>query len=120
VWWEDSSCDVHVTYSSSGKKDSELIFNLQDIDPESITLKTEDPDVACGNYCKDLPKSPIAASVSFSTTNDNKAIADWSYLLGKHHDKSEGGFMFIEAYGPRFKKAFEHAVRLCGGKPSTF
>jgi S1-C subfamily serine protease len=120
VWWEDSSCDVHVTYSSSGEKDSELIFNLQDIDPESITLKTEDPDVACGNYCKDLPKSPIAASVSFSTTNDNKAIADWSYLLGKHHDKSEGGFMFIEAYGPRFKKAFEHAVRLCGGKPSTF
>jgi hypothetical protein len=72
------------------------------------------------------------AEMTFETRNQAPLI-DTEYhfvhpqLQGKDHetnsrDKSyQAGIALDDVkYAPRFKKAFRHAVVLCGGRPSTY
>ena len=62
-------------------------------------------------------------TINFRTTNDIETIT-WNYEpeTTPHHFKPEKARIFLHnaAYAQRFMKAFQHAVILCGGKPSTF
>jgi hypothetical protein len=73
-----------------------------------------------------------AGEVEFHTRNELPAIGDdsvttYAELTGSDHEsthhgtKSKSWFIVDDvSYGERFAKALEHAVELCGGKPSRF
>jgi S1-C subfamily serine protease len=111
-----------VTHHDRKKPDWDFIleFDLKDIDPNSIVVKAEDLDgIMCGDkLCAPRPKvpTPILATVWFITTNDVKTVT----VIGWGDEMSRGSFLLTEEYAPRFAKALTHAVKLCGGKPSTF
>jgi V8-like Glu-specific endopeptidase len=113
-----------VTHHDRKKPDWDFIleFDLKDIDPNTIKVKLVDLDgIMCGaKLCMPRPEvpTPIDAEVRFSTTNDIETIKSISPI--SFPDRNTGGFLLTEEYAPRFAKALTHAVKLCGGKPSTF
>ncbi len=121
--------DVHSFHSET--------FNLRDIDPQSIKVRTFDSHNDVFN-CTDPEQVQLyqlncdQAEVVFSTRNDASAIDEDSLtifekLQGAEHEargkRKESGAAFIVDdvnYADRFAKAFKHAVELCGGRPSKF
>jgi hypothetical protein len=56
------------------------------------------------------------------TWNDRKKIKNWAFLSypdSLPEPQNELSFVLDADYSVRFEKAFKHAVKLCGGKPST-
>jgi hypothetical protein len=111
-------------------------FNLRDIDPNSITVKTY--DLHRTYDCSDPEEVKLrelncdSAEVFFATTNDAGAInkenvTTFTKLTGADHESRNayktGKSWFIVndvPYAQRFAKAFKHTVELCGGKASKF
>lgn len=88
-------------HSSDQTVESNDRFNLRDFDPNTISLQK----IPGGNYL-----------FTARTTNDELKIEDRA-----HEQKTNSvTFELDPDYGPRFTKAFKHAVELCGGKPSKF
>jgi hypothetical protein len=83
----------------------QYLFNLKDIEPDSIKFYEYDRSVT---------------HVRFNTRNYAHTIEE------KHGDGGNGFFQQATLdlptleYAARFAKALKHAVILCGGKPSTF
>lgn len=80
-------------------------FDLGDIDPSAISFQKW-------------------GAFTAKTTDDEKKIELKDELAISHdvipiHTNSIS-FVLDKEYGPRFVKAFKHAVELCGGKPSKF
>jgi hypothetical protein len=102
-------------------------FDLADIDPNSIAVKTFDTyqDVFT---CQD----PEGAEVVFMTRNGATAIKEEyvstpTKLNGADHEqrsssKQQKMWLVVDDadYAQRLAKAWKHAVELCGGKPSKF
>jgi hypothetical protein len=111
-------------------------FNLRDIDPNSITVKTYDLhhayDCSDPEAVKAHDLSCDSAQVSFATANDAGTISDdtvrtYTKLTGADHESKSSSktnkcwFIVNDvAYAQRFAKALKHAVELCGGKASRF
>ncbi len=112
-------------------------FNLGDIDPESIKVKTYDlhKDVfSCADpeQVKLYELSCDNAEIEFLTRNGLTAISEegvktFTKLTGSDHElrtasKSNKCWLVVDdvAYAQRLAKALKHAVELCGGKPSRF
>lgn len=119
--------------------DSSITFNLGDIDPQSIKVRTYASNamgMSCDGYsAEELQMRRMncdEAEVTFSTHNDRPVIEKkfhsvYPNLTGADHEfRSESKeykafFAFDDvAYAERFEKAFRHAVELCGGRPSAF
>jgi V8-like Glu-specific endopeptidase len=107
-----SGCRVHFAYTESkdGKEifRSEPMFNLDDIDPTTISLRAI--------LGKDQPGTNDLFVAH--TQNDAKKIV-WK-VNGAENTDSKVIFIFPRDYGVRFARAFGDAVEVCGGKPSTF
>jgi hypothetical protein len=92
-------------------------FNLADFDPNTVDSNTGDADLA-------------GRIVVFSTTNDKKLIHCSSVTLNGGQRKPTACIPAVDdteqlrfsskEYTERFAKALRHAIKLCGGKPSTF
>jgi hypothetical protein len=112
-------------------------FNLRDIDPNSITLKTYDLHHAWGD-CSDPETAKTneltcdSAEIEFLTRNgatsmDVEAVETFTKLTGAEHEsrstaKKNKCWLTVDdvPYAQRLAKALKHAVELCGGKPSKF
>jgi hypothetical protein len=139
--WEygnPSQCDIKATVTSHEvaredgsvyEDDTVFIFNLNDIDPKSVSVthvpgvlgpetgimfetKNELPNIACKTVIKtkgeDYGKTMREA--------DGKDRCNWGMA-----SSSYVGFDFQSiSYAKRFARALRHAVELCGGKPSPF
>ena len=113
------------------------LFNLRDIDPSTIKLKTFDLSKDVFD-CSDPEQVKLYgldcnfADVDFLTRNGVPSIEDntvqtYTKLTGADHQsqsisKTNHGFFSVTdtAYAQRFAKALKHAVELCGGQPSKF
>lgn len=111
-------------------------FNLRDLDPNSITVKTYDLhhayDCSDPEEVKAHDLSCDSAQVSFQTTNDagtidEERVRTFTKLTGADHESrsnykaSECWFIINDVpYAQRFAKALKHAVELCGGKAPKF
>jgi len=112
------------------KRDSVVSFNLGDIDPTTIKLGT--PRGTYGDLKKKthFDNPPSMVEVHFATSNNLDRIQvlyPYSSYLKDRPEKAhaccgmgEWGIAVKPDYAPRFVKALDHAVQLCGGKPSTF
>jgi len=105
-----------------------LAFNLADIDPASIQVVQK-----AGGPNDGVHDINPHTYIRFTTTNNLKRINAY----GAYDSKTEkwtssypnlysnvpsfgNGFSVTPEYAARFTKALQHAVTLCGGKPSTF
>jgi hypothetical protein len=81
-------------------------LNLSDIDPNTVSLhKTPQ-----GDY-----------EFQAKTRNNERTIQHTSESSNTLELATDSiAFRLDPSYGPRFTKAFKHAVVLCGGKPSIF
>jgi hypothetical protein len=111
-------------------------FNLCDIDPNSITIKTYDLhhawDCSDPEAVKANELTCDSAEVFFATINDTGTINEekvttFTKLTGADHESrttykaSKCWFIVNDvSYAQRFAKALKHAVELCGGKASKF
>lgn len=112
-------------------------FNLCDIDPNSITIKTYDfhhpwNDCSDPEAAKSNEFACDSAVVTFATANDAGTISDdtvrtYTKLTGADHESKSSSktnkcwFIVNDVpYAQRFAKALKHAVELCGGKASRF
>jgi hypothetical protein len=112
-------------------------FNLRDIDPNSITIKTYDmhKDVfSCADpeQVKLFDLDCDNAEIEFLTRNGATAInedrvATFTKLTGSDHEsrsasKTNKGWWLVDdvPYSQRLAKALKHAVELCGGQSSRF
>jgi hypothetical protein len=118
-----SSCNVHITRSEKTKINGEVInridwfFNLKDIDPNSVTLEV--PEASDNGF----------GIIGFHTTNDRDGYTvlaitakyTYSHSAESSPEPAYGGdiVLYDAAYALRFKRAFQRAVELCGGKPSN-
>lgn len=112
-------------------------FNLGDIDPRSITVKTYDMHKD-GLSCAD-PEEVRAfqldcsnAEVEFNSRNAateilSESVQTFTKLQGKDHEaretsKTSRAWFIVDdiEYSKRFVKALTHAVELCGGRVSKF
>ena len=121
----DSSISRRESYLKPLEKDHEthdfISFNLKDIDPASVRMEARE----------------IWQRVTFNTYNNRDAMTavepgdNWKPEDGpqgkpfKIHDFTYmvflgGGIYMQPEYAPRFIKAFQHAIDLCGGKSSAF
>jgi hypothetical protein len=93
---------------------SEYKLSLGDIDTDTIDFGPIPADNAYdhGKY----------AYFSAFTRNDEQKIAAKAFDHDPvfEYDTNELSFEFDSDYGVRFAKAFKHAVKMCGGKPSIF
>lgn len=115
-----------------------MTFNLRDIDPSSIKVgaRSHLGDFSC-EADADGQKSIMAencdhAEMSFSTRNAAGLIQEewvnvYQQLTGADHENRNSGesnssyFEFDDPeYAKRFANAFAHAIKLCGGAPSSF
>jgi len=123
--WEDTPSKADYT------------FNLRDIDPDSIKLKTFDlhKDVF---DCADPEEVTLCkldcsgAEVYFltrdgATSINEEYVRTYSKLTGAEHElrstsKTQKMWLIVNdvAYAQRLAKAWKHAVELCGGRPSKF
>lgn len=112
-------------------------FNLRDIDPTSIKVKSYDSHKDVFS-CDDPEQVKLyqlncdRAEINFRTRNGVSAISEnmvetFVKLTGRDHEfrdssKTNKGFWIAEdgPYARRLAKAFAHAVELCGGQPSKF
>lgn len=112
-------------------------FNLCDIDPQSIKVSTFDSHADVFD-CSDPEEVQLhrlncdQAEVTFSTHNtasaiDEESVTIFEQLEGASHllkgkRKTSSAFFTVNdvEYANRFAKALQHAVELCGGKPSAF
>lgn len=112
-------------------------FNLRDIDPDSIKIKTHDlhKDVFS---CTDPEQVKLFhlncdnAEIEFLTRNgatsiDEDTVATFTKLTGSEHEsrnvsKTNKGWWVVDdvPYSQRLAKALKHAVELCGGQTSRF
>lgn len=115
----------------------DFTFNLCDVDPNSIKIKTYDLRKDVFN-CADPEEVQAfsldcsSAEVEFRTRNDMPKIKDdyvttYAELTGanheaQHHDQTSTSWFIVDdvPYAQRFAKAFKHAVELCGGRASKF
>jgi hypothetical protein len=112
-------------------------FNLRDIDPDSIKIKTYDlhKDVfSCADpeQVKDYELSCDNAEIEFLTRNgvtsiDEDRVATFTKLTGSDHEsrsssKTNKSWWLVDdvPYSQRLAKALKHAVELCGGQSSRF
>ena len=112
-------------------------FNLRDIDPNSITIKTYDlhKDVfncADPEQVKDYGLNCDNAEVYFLTRDGATSINEdsrttFTKLTGSDHEsrsvsKTNKGWWVVDdvPYSQRLAKALKHAVELCGGQVSRF
>jgi hypothetical protein len=112
-------------------------FNLCDIDPGSIKVKTYDlhKDVfSCADpeQVKAYELNCDNAEIEFSTRNGATTIAEeavktFTKLSGTDHElktasKTNKCWLIVDdiVYAQRLAKALRHAIDLCGGKPSKF
>jgi hypothetical protein len=112
-------------------------FNLRDIDPNSIKIKTYDlhKDVfSCADpeQVKNYELNCDNAEVYFLTRNGATSISEervttFVKLTGSDHEsrsvsKSNEGWWVVDnvLYSQRLAKALKHAVELCGGQSSRF
>ena len=112
-------------------------FNLRDIDPGSIRIKTYDlqKDVfSCADpeQVKDYELSCDNAEIEFLTRNGATAInedrvAIFTKLTGSDHEpksasKTNKSWWLVDdvPYSQRLAKTLKHAVELCGGQSSRF
>jgi hypothetical protein len=112
-------------------------FNLRDIDPDSIEVKSYDSH-ADGFSCADPEQVKVwqlncdSAEIVFLTRNSAPAINEdsvttFTNLTGSDHEsrgvsKTNHGWLLVDEvpYAQRLAKALKHAVELCGGKKSIF
>jgi hypothetical protein len=105
--WEGCKFSWSSTSSSSSGKDRESSYrlNLKDLDPSKIEGKAERDAI---NGVMVGPES-----ITLNTTDRKKVIFDNS---GEPDEKVH---IAVSAdMQERFKKAFRHAIKLCGGKES--
>jgi hypothetical protein len=112
-------------------------FNLRDIDPNSITIKTYDlhKDVfSCADpvQVKDYDLNCDNAEVYFLTRNGTTSITEatvttFTKLTGSDHEsrsvsQTNKSWWLVDdvPYSERLAKALKHAVELCGGQTSRF
>lgn len=112
-------------------------FDLHDIDPNSIAIKTFDPykDATNCQDAADVKNSNLQctdAEIVFFTRNGAPAIKEeylktFTKLTGADHEQrgtstqQEMWLLVDDAdYAQRLAKAWKHAVELCGGKASKF
>jgi hypothetical protein len=121
----DSTMSRRESYLKPLEKDHEthdfISFNLKDIDPVSVRMEARE----------------IWQRVTFNTYNNRDAMTvvepgdNWKPEDGpqgkpfKIHDFTfmvflGSGIYMMPDYAPRFVKAFQHAIELCGGKQSAF
>jgi hypothetical protein len=87
---------------------SEPIFNLDDIDPTTIFLGTAHKG------------QPDASDLFYAYTQNKAKKIVWK-VNGEESTDNVVMFGFpVADYSLRFKKAFRHAVEVCGGKPSMY
>lgn len=112
-------------------------FDLHDIDPNSIAIKTFDPYKAATNCqdavdVKDSNLQCTDAEIVFFTRNGAPAIKDeyvrtFTKLKGADHEqrgtsKQQEMWLLVDDadYSQRLARAWKHAIELCGGKASKF
>lgn len=112
-------------------------FNLRDIDPDSIKIKTYDlhKDVfSCADpeQVKLFDLNCDNAEIEFLTRNGATSISEgmvrtFTNLTGSDHEsrnvsKTNKGWWVVDdvPYSQRLSKALKHAVELCGGQASRF
>lgn len=112
-------------------------FNLRDIDPNSIAIKTYDlhKDVfSCADpeQVKDFELNCDNAEIEFLTRNGATVISEdsvrtFTKLTGSDHEsrnasKTNKNWWVVDdvPYSQRLAKALKHAVELCGGQASRF
>lgn len=112
-------------------------FNLRDIDPDSVTIKTYDlhKDVfSCADpeQVKLFDLNCDNAEIEFLTRNGATSISEdmvrtFTKLTGSDHEsrnvsKTNKGWWVVDdvPYSHRLAKALKHAVELCGGQASRF
>jgi len=112
--FDSRGCAVTVTWTITiGFKDNGTYtyrVSLKDLDPDTV------------KWTKDRP---FENAVHVDTTNSVKAIAEaFSPPAGKAEEGDKQTWVELvfdnKADAERFVKAFKHAIRLCGGKPSAF
>jgi hypothetical protein len=123
-------------YSETPNVDT-YTFNLCDIDPDSIKIKTYDlhKDVfSCADpeqvklYELDCDNGEIEFSTrNGATTIAEEAVNTFTKLSGTDHElktatKTNKCWLIVDdiVYAQRLEKALRHAIDLCGGKPSRF
>lgn len=117
--WTSSSMASPASHYVKFKPDTELVFNLHDIDPSSIkSTPTWDSRI------------PWAVSIDFRATNDENLIGLALLYQGEKREKLhpvhalsevlDGPIVMKPDYAPRFIKAFRTAVESCGGESSAF
>ncbi len=101
---ESTMLGSKVSEDSKVSDRGQLRFNLGDIDPSAISFR--------------------GTRFTAKTTNDAQKIELKDELAISHvvvpAETNSIYFNLASEYGPRFVKAFKHAVELCGGKPSKF
>ena len=112
-------------------------FDLHDIDPNSIAIKTFDPYKDATNCqdavdVKDSNLQCTDAEIVFFTRNGAPAIKDeyvrtFTKLKGADHEqrgtsKQQEMWLLVDDsdYAQRLARAWKHAIELCGGKASKF
>jgi hypothetical protein len=112
-------------------------FNLRDIDPDSIKIKTYDlhKDVfSCADpdEVKLFELNCDNAEIEFRTRNgatviNEDRVATFAKLTGSDHEsrsasKTNKSWWLVDdvPYSQRLAKALKHAVELCGGQTSRF
>jgi len=112
-------------------------FNLRDIDPASITIKSLDShndvwDCADPEQVKNFHLNCDTAEIFFAIRNGAASINDetvttYANLTGSDHEvrrtsKSNKDWWLVDdvPYSHRLEKALRHAVELCGAQTSRF
>lgn len=113
---------------------SVITTDLKDVDPKSIEFTTFDSQHG-GLGCERFPNLNLncdMASIVFETYNQKPSMSEqFDATFPSSKVKKNGGptrhQTFVASialddvnYANRFLKAFQHAVALCGGKPSPF
>ena len=88
----------------------EMTINLSDVDPTTI-------DFAVGTSA-DSVRPARGGIYSMYTSNERPKFL--VTVGGKTYPEQFVALFLANTYGPRFTKAFKHAIGLCGGKPSPF
>jgi hypothetical protein len=105
---------IYTTHKVGADKETfhlEQSFSLSDIDSEWVSF--------FASKLKDDAGSGYGQFTAL-TRNDAQVVAARSVLQNFDYTDSFVMFEFSTEYGPRFLKAFRHAVSICGGKPSIF
>jgi S1-C subfamily serine protease len=92
-----------------------LDFNLKDIDPSSLRVNKSTME----------PTAEIWQVMTLDTRNHEKLVTKHygdrePYLSHWDFETGVEGIYMRPEYAPRFIKAFQHAIELCGGKSSAF